>query len=368
MNHAEMDHVYAVIMAGGIGSRFWPRSRQAHPKQFLNVFGDATLIQNTVARLQGLVPPERCFVVTHERYVEETREQLPAVPEENILAEPIGRNTAPCITYAAVRLLARDPEATMVVLPADHVIRNVRQFQSVLRVAIAKAQEPGALVTIGITPTHPETGYGYVQFDGASDEAPDVLRAFPVRTFAEKPDLATAERFLDSGDFLWNSGMFIWKAATILDQLRRHLPAAYEAFAPLRAATPAPDADADAEAVMAAYQQSPHISIDYGVMERADRVFVVPGSFGWSDVGDWRAVYELSHKDEHGNALQGNALLHDSSRCLVQADGRLVVLIGIHDTVVVDTRDAVLVCNRENAQQVKNIVDYLHAHRLDEYV
>lgn len=360
-----MEHLYAVIMAGGIGSRFWPRSRQAHPKQFLNVFGDATLIQNTVARLQGIVPPERCFVVTHERYVEETREQLPAVPEANILAEPIARNTAPCITYAAVRLLAQDPDATMIVLPADHVIRNVRQFQHVLKVAVEKAQEPGALVTIGITPTHPETGYGYIQFDGYGDDFSDAPRAYPVRTFAEKPDLATAERFLDSGDFLWNSGMFIWRADTILDQVRRHLPAAAEAFAPLFDQF---GTDAEAEAVVAAYQRSPHISIDYGVMERAEKVFVVPGSFGWSDVGDWRAVYELSHKDEHGNAMQGNAILHDSSRCLVQADGRLVVLVGIHDTVVVDTEDAVLICHRENAQQVKNVVDYLHAHQLDEYV
>ena len=358
---------YAVIMAGGIGSRFWPQSRQERPKQFLQVFGEATLIQNTVARLQGLVPPERCLVVTNRRYATQTEEQLPAVPPENVLAEPVARNTAPCIAYAAVKLLARDADATMIVLPADHLIRNVKRFHEVLAVAIEKAQEPGALVTIGINPTHPETGYGYIQFDpsdGGGDGA-DAPRAFPVRTFAEKPDLATAERFLDSGDFLWNSGMFVWRADTIMEQFQRHLPEAYDAFRPVQEAV---GTDAEADVVAEAYGESPRISIDYGVMERAEKVYVVPGSFGWNDVGDWRAVYDLSDKDEAGNALHGHVIVHDASRCLVQGKDRLVVLVGIHDTVVVETDDALLVCNRESTQQVKNIVEYLHAHQLTEYV
>ena len=352
-------------MAGGIGSRFWPQSRKDNPKQFLQVFGESTLIQNTVARLQGMVPPERVYVVTHERYVDQTREQLPAVPRENILAEPIARNTAPCIAFAAVKLLARDPDATMVVLPADHVIRNVERFQHVLHVAIEKAQNDRSLVTIGITPTHPETGYGYIQFDGPTEDSTDEPAAYRVKTFAEKPDIATAERFLDSGDFLWNSGMFVWRADTILEEVRSHLPQAYEAFEPLTTAIGGPGEE---QAIEDAYSHSPHISIDYGVMERAEKVYVVPGSFGWSDVGDWRAVYELSNKNGHGNALLGNVIVHDSSRCLVQADDRLVVLVGIHDAVVVDTGDAVLICNRESAQQVKNVVDYLHAHQLEDYV
>jgi mannose-1-phosphate guanylyltransferase len=373
---------YAVIMAGGIGSRFWPQSRKARPKQFLDVFGDGTLIQNTVARLQGLVPPERCLVVTHERYVEQVQAQLPAVPEANILAEPMRRNTAPAIAYAATVLEARDEDATLIVLPADHVIRNVKRFHDVLQVALAKAQEPGTLVTIGIKPTHPETGYGYIQYDGPSAQSEDdedatdgaaddgaaeagALAAYPVRTFAEKPDRATAERFIESGDFLWNSGMFIWRADTILDQMATHLPDAHEAFAALREAA---GTDREALAVVKAFQNSPSISIDYGVMERADAVYVVPGSFGWSDVGDWRAVYELSAHDEQGNAVEGEAILHDASRCYVQTDDRLVVLVGIHDAVVVDTDDAVLVCHRESTQQVKNVVEYLHAHQLDTYV
>ena len=355
---------YAVIMAGGIGSRFWPRSRQAHPKQFLNVFGDATLIQNTVARLQGMIPPEHCLVVTHERYFAQTRDQLPAVPAENILAEPLSRNTAPCIAYAAVRLLARDPDALMVVLPADHVIRNARQFHEVLQTAIEKAREPGALVTIGISPTHPATGFGYIQFDGPHPtyDHPEIRY---VKTFAEKPDQGTAERFLDSGDFLWNSGMFIWRADSILDQMERHLPEAYHAFEPLMGAI---GTDAEADAVYQAFSTCPRISIDNGVMEKADKVYVVPGAFGWSDVGDWRAVYDLSIKDKLGNALQGQALVHDASRNLVQSNNRLVVLIGIHDTIVVDTPDAVLVCNRESTQHVKTVVDYLHAHQYEDYI
>lgn len=360
---------YAVIMAGGIGSRFWPESRQARPKQFLNVFGDATLIQNTVARLNGIIPPERCLVVTHERYVSQVKQQLPAVPTENILAEPMSRNTAPCITYAAHVVKARDPDATMVVLPADHIIRDVRGFHTVLRTAIDDAQQPGTLVTIGIQPTHPETGYGYIQYDGPTDlpavSEENPPEAYPVRTFAEKPDLSTAERFLDSGDFLWNSGMFIWRADTILNEIATHLPDLHDAFTPVEEALAT---KSNATPLEDAFQDSPSVSIDYGVMERAETVKVVPGSFGWSDVGDWRAVYELSEKDEHGNALQGEVIMHDSSRCYVQADDRLVVLVGIHDAVVVDSGDAVLVSHRESTQQVKNVVQYLHAHQLDEYV
>lgn len=353
---------YAVIMAGGIGSRFWPASRKERPKQFLDVFGNGTLIQNTVARLQGLIPPERCLVVTHERYIEQTQKQLPAVPDENILAEPISRNTAPCITYAATILADRDPEATMVVLPADHVIGDVEQFHSTLNVAIEAAQEPNALVTLGIEPTYPATGYGYIQFDGNTNE--DELRAYPVRTFAEKPDQSTAERFIDSGDFLWNSGMFIWRADTILDQVETHLPDAYKSFAPVREA----GESVDEETLTQAFKDSPRISIDYGVMEQAETVYVVPGSFEWNDVGDWRAVYDLSDKDEHGNVIEGEVIIQDSSRCLVQSGDRLIVLAGIHDMVVVDTDDAVLVCNRESAQQVKQVVEYLHAHQFEDYV
>jgi mannose-1-phosphate guanylyltransferase len=363
--------LYAVIMAGGVGSRFWPRSRRAHPKQFLDVLGGASLIQSTFARLQPLVTPERAYVVTHADYAAQTREHLPALPAENVLAEPVARNTAPCIAFAAARLHALDPDATLVVLPADHVVRNVARFHEVLRAAVAKANEGGALVTVGIEPTHPETGYGYIQYDSSlRDEHADGLpRAFPVRAFAEKPDLATAERFLDSGDFLWNSGMFVWRADAILDALHRHLPDVYHAFAPLEAAF---GTGAAAEAVEQAYARTPKISVDYGVMEpaaAAGEVFVVPGAFGWSDVGDWRAVYDLAPKDAAGNAAEGNVILHNTSRAYARAaDGRLLALVGVRDVVVVDTGDAVLVCGLDATQRVKDIVDYLGSHGMDAHV
>ena len=349
---------YAVIMAGGVGSRFWPASRKAHPKQFLNVFGQATLIQNTVARLDGVVESKNIFVVTNSRYADETREQLPSIPAENILSEPLSRNTAPCIAFAAAHLQNIDSDATMIVLPADHVIKNVRQFQEVLRTAIEAAQNPGSLVTIGIHPTHPATGYGYVQFDGNYN--PDISKAYPVKTFAEKPDTETAERFLDSGDFLWNSGMFIWKAGSIMSDMAKHLPKVYNVFDGIDTT--------DTEQVSEAFEKSPSISIDYGVMENATHVYVVPGSFGWSDVGDWRAVYDESEQDDQGNAVKGLVLLKDSSRCLVHAGDKLYALVGMHDTIVVESDDAVLICNRESAQKVKNVVDYLNAHQLEDFV
>lgn len=362
--------LYAVIMAGGVGSRFWPRSRQDSPKQFLDVLDDASLIQNTFARLQPLIPAERCFIVTNERYVEQTREHLPAVPPQNVLAEPASRNTAPAIAFAAAYLHATDPDATLVVLPADHVIRNVAAFQRVLGAAVEKAQEPEALVTIGIEPMHPETGYGYIQFD-SSGSGEDEPRAYPVKAFAEKPDLATAERFLDSGDFLWNSGMFIWRADAILAQMERHLPEVYAAFRPVEDAVRSGDDAAARSAVHEAFLRTPKISIDYGVMERAapdGHVYVVPGSFGWSDVGDWRAVYDMREKDKAGNATEGNVIVHNTSRCYVRSTDRLVVLVGMHDTAVVDTGDAVLVCHMDSTQQVKNIVDYLGSHGLEEFI
>ncbi len=360
--------LYAVIMAGGVGSRFWPRSRQNTPKQFLDVLDDASLIQNTFARLQPLVPAERCYIVTNERYVAQTREHLPAVPAANVLAEPASRNTAPAIAFAATHIHAHDPDATLIILPADHVIRNVAAFQRVLQTAVDKAQEPEALVTIGIEPTHPETGYGYIQYANTGGDGP---QAYPVKAFAEKPDVATAERFLDSGDFLWNSGMFIWRADAILAQMERHLPEVYTAFQPVEEAVHSSDPETVRTAVTEAFHRTPKISIDYGVMERAatgGHVYVVPGSFGWSDVGDWRAVYDMREKDKAGNATEGNVIVHNTSRCYVRSKDRLIVLVGVHDAAVVDTGDAVLVCSMESTQQVKNIVDYLGSHGLEEYI
>ncbi|MGB1050024.1 MAG: mannose-1-phosphate guanylyltransferase [Rhodothermales bacterium] len=350
-------------MAGGIGSRFWPRSRRTNPKQFLSIVGQNTLIQATVSRLQGIIPVENIHVVTNARYVETTRAQLPAVPAENILAEPVSRNTAPCITYAACHIHEKDPDATMVVLPADHVILDVARFHETLKVGIAKSAEQRSLVTIGIEPTYPATGYGYIQFDPEDRDPGGNLCALFVRTFAEKPNLETAERFLDSGDFLWNSGMFIWRTDSILASVQRHIPDVYDAFAWMEGG-----AKETPEKLKDSFTGCPAISIDYGVMERADKVYVVPGAFDWSDVGDWKAVYDLSDKGKAGNAIEGQAIVHDATRCLISANDRLVAVVGLDDIVVVDTEDALLVCHRDATQRVKNVVDYLYTHHLDDFV
>ena len=357
---------YAVILAGGVGSRFWPQSRQARPKQFLTVAGQRSLLQATVDRLAGYLPHERIVVVTHVRYLDETRAQLPELPPQNLLAEPLSRNTAPAIAFAAAHLFALDPSAEMVVLPADHVITDLPRFHAVLDAAFAQAAEPGSLVTLGIAPTHPETGYGYIQFEGSTDDTlVEAPAAVPVTTFAEKPDAATAERFVDSGDFLWNSGMFVWRADTFLDAVERHMPDLAEAMAPFRAD---PQAAFDVAAVEDAFAASPKQSVDYGVMEQAAHVYVVPAAFGWSDVGDWRAVYDLQDKDTAGNAVRGEVILQDASRCFVTGSGRLVVVVGADDLVVVDADDAVLVMHRDAAQNVRHVVDYLHANGLDRFV
>ena len=354
--------VYSVIMAGGIGSRFWPRSREASPKQFLNVVGDQSLLQQTLDRVRPLVPVDRTYIITHQRYADLTHQQLPALATEQILREPISRNTACCIAYAAIKLLAKDPDAVMIVLPADHLVRNEKRFIEVLSTAVEAASKPDTLVTIGIKPTHPATGYGYVQFDATKGRDESVYR---VRTFAEKPDVSTAERFLDSGDFLWNSGVFVWRADTILTNIKRHLPRMWDAFSEAASEV---DTPTEEDAIRKAYHRSPRISIDYGVMERAENVLVVPGSFGWSDIGDWYAVYDLSEKNRHGNVLQGNVIVHHSSRCLASGSERLIALVGLHDIVVIDTDDALLVCHKDSTQHVKNVVDYLHAQQFHQYV
>ena len=354
--------IYSVIMAGGIGSRFWPQSREAHPKQFIHVFEEQSLLQKTLSRMSAIVPPERTFVVTHKRYVELTREQLPAIPKENILGEPISRNTAPCIAYAAIRLREIDPDATMIVLPSDHLVKAEDRFIEVLHKAVAVAKKPGSLVTIGIQPSYPATGYGYIQYDSSESKH---RGAYRVRTFAEKPNEATAERFLDSGDFLWNSGIFVWRTDSILSNMQTHLRSTWNAFTK---ASEHLGTDQETTAIRQAYHKSTRISIDVGVMERAGNVHVVPGNFGWSDIGDWRAVYDLSKKNRHGNVLRGNVIVHDTSRCLIDAGKRLIAVVGIHDAVVVDTDDALLICHRNSTQQVKNVVDYLHAHQHKDFV
>ena len=358
-----LESVYAIIMAGGVGSRLWPRSRETSPKQLLHIMGDGTMIQNTVARLQPMVPPERVFVVTNAKQIEGFRRQIPAVPEENLIAEPFGRNTAPCIGLAAKIIQAREPNAIMVVLPADHWIENVREFQNRIRIACEVAEEKRGLVTLGITPTRPETGYGYIQW---SDRNVDLGEFYDrgvrnVRTFAEKPDLRTAQRFLESGDFLWNSGMFIWRADTILAAFEQHLPDLCDQIETIGNAIGKDDYPTVLEST---YKRMTPISIDYGVMEKAKKVYVLECDFGWSDVGSWDETYRLSRKDGDGNSLQGEVVAIDTADSYVRSDGRMIATIGLKDVIIVDTPDALLVCNRGQSQKVQSVVDYLRRKKI----
>lgn len=338
----------AVVMAGGRGTRFWPWSREARPKQFLPLAGEAPLLRQTVERLQPDFTPDRIFIVTTAVLAEGTRALLPELPPENVLIEPEGRNTAPCLALALVQLEARHPDATMAVLSADHFIGDEAKFRADLRLASDHAAAQGQLVTFGIPPTYPETGYGYIETEGTGA----VLAA---KAFREKPPVEQAMAYLMTGRHYWNAGMFVWTLRDLRAGLQHHAP---EVLAPLDAW--AAEGRREAE-LPAAYARLPKISIDYALMEKSANVSVVPASFRWSDVGSWPALAEFTPKDEAGNAVQGQAVLHDSRNCAVYAEGRLVAGAGLDDLIIVETKDAVLVCPRERAQDVKTLVDRLQA-------
>src|SRR5690554_906704 len=345
--------IYAVIMAGGSGTRFWPQSTKALPKQFLNLFGEGTMIQNTAKRLEGIIPQERVMVVTNDSYVSIVKEQLPKVPVENIVGEPVAKNTAPCVAIAAELLLKKDPDAVMVVLPADHHITDEATFSQILRTAITKAESGSHLVTIGIQPSRAETGFGYIHADKESDG--EVLK---VKGFKEKPDAITAQHFLDEGDYFWNSGMFVWRADTILDEFKKHLPDTYDL---VKNASEELYTDMHSVAVKDFYLGCESISIDYGIMEQAKEVFVVPGEFGWNDVGSWTAVYELGDKGSNGNSIQSlNATLANANNNLiVSKTEKMISIVGLDNVAVVETDNAILIVNLEQAQGVKDIVEQL---------
>jgi len=356
-------NIYAVIMAGGVGSRFWPRSRERSPKQVLEIIGDGSMILNTITRLQSMVPPEKTWIVTNKLHRDIVHQQVPFLPFQNILTEPIGRNTAPCIGLAALWISRFDPDAIMVVLPADHLIGNREEFLRVLERAIRVADENDALVTIGIQPTHPETGYGYIQYDDSADKNPYANDGiYRVRTFAEKPNLETAQTFLKSGDFLWNSGMFIWKTRVILQEIEKHVP---DLSAQLLKIEPAIGTDSYQSALERAYGVIRGLSIDYGVMEKASKVFVAKGDFGWSDVGSWDEVVRLTPADTDGNAFRGTVITKDAHGNYVDAGGKVVALIGVDDMIVVSTDDSLLICKKGRSQDVKEIVDYLRRKQIN---
>jgi len=352
-------NIYAIIMAGGVGSRFWPRSRERKPKQLLNLFDDQSLISKTVTRIEGMIPPERIIVVTNRLQADEIARELPQVPVENIIAEPYGRNTAACVALSAMIVAKRDPEAVCVVLPADHLIINVSSFQADLQKAAKFAYEKEGLVTLGIPPSRPETGYGYIQIEASAGQ--DGI--CKVATFAEKPNYATAVRFLGSGDFMWNSGMFIWKASVILEEIAIFLPELSSGMNELSESVGSGSFD---EALEKAYGQIKSISIDYGIMEKSHRVFLIKASFDWSDVGSWEEVYQLSEKDEKGNASVGDVFTNMTHDSYIYSPNKFTSVIGVDNLIIINTEDSLLVCRRDQAQEVKQIVDFLkHNNKTD---
>jgi mannose-1-phosphate guanylyltransferase len=345
--------LYALILAGGSGERFWPLSRRARPKQLLRLVANETLLEQTVARLEGLIPPERLLVLTNVHQEAAVRELLPQLPKENIVAEPMKRDTAAAVALGAGWVAARDHAATMAVLPADHVINDTAAFQKTLRAAAAAAEETGALVTIGIKPTWACPGYGYVE-QGEAAQLRSVGKETAVHRvvrFREKPNADLAESFLRKGNFRWNAGMFVWSVPSVLSEFNRHTPELANFISQL--CVP----DNFTKILRDRFSELPRISFDYAIMEKADRVLVVEAGFDWDDVGSWRAVSKYFKNDAEGNAANGEITALESSNNIVfNPDGTRVALLGVHNLIVVRTPDAILICHRHQAEKIKNLV------------
>lgn len=347
----------ALIMAGGRGERFWPKSRKDVPKQFLCLTGsDRTMIQNTVDRILPLVHLEDIYFVTNINYKHLVLEQLPGLPEENVLCEPVARNTAPCIGLGAAVIRKKYGDAVMLVLPSDHLITQPHLFRNVLRDGIRLAAESDALITLGIAPTSPDTGYGYIQL--STDEQENLGSAFRVKRFVEKPPLETAKAYVSSGDYLWNSGMFIWKASTILREIHLYLPEHAQVLAKIEEQL---GSDHQDSTIADLFGQMAPISIDFGIMEKAKDVYVLPSSFGWDDVGSWLAVARMSTANDDENVIQGDVVSVGSKRCIVQGGSRLIALVGLEETIVVDTEDALLLCAKDSTGEIKKVLEVLRA-------
>ncbi|MBD3368064.1 MAG: NTP transferase domain-containing protein [Candidatus Eisenbacteria bacterium] len=340
---------HAVILAGGWGERLWPLSTRERPKQLLPLVGDRALVRQTLERVAPLTSLETSLVLTGGTLRAPMARELPEIPGARIIGEPVGRNTAPAIALAALLLVREDPDAVLIVLPADHIVKDERAFQRTLGLACEAAEAERALVTLGIEPTRPETEYGYI-LKGPASSLPGV---HVVERFVEKPDVATARAYLDEGGYLWNSGMFVWRADRFLEETERRLPDVARALS--RVESEPGDRDFD-DVLGAYYEDCPSVSVDYGVMEKASEVLVVPASFGWDDVGAWSAMPRIWEADEAGNVVRGDAVVHDASNCVVDAEDGIVGVVGVSDLVVVRTGDATLVCPKDRARDVREIV------------
>ncbi len=360
-----MKNRYCIIMAGGIGSRFWPMSRTAHPKQFIDMLGTGkTLLQQTYDRFLKICPPENIYVVTNDSYRELVYKQLPAIDKEHVLAEPIRRNTAPCIAYATYKLYQKNPKANIIVAPSDHLITKEDAFVEAVNTALNFTENHDCLISLGIQPSRPDTGYGYIQFIENKDVNDRICK---VKTFTEKPDLELAKFFLKSGEFLWNAGIFIWNINSIKKAFKQHLPEIDTIFSEGDSVY---FTDKETDFIKDAYAQSTNISIDYGVMEKANNVYVLAADIGWTDLGTWGSQYEHSSKDNNGNAIVGNNVLtYDSHDNIVHVpNSKLVVMQGLTDYIVVESDNILLICKKTDEQQIRQFVSDVKKNKGDKFI
>lgn len=344
------NNLYVVLMAGGVGVRFWPYSRNSKPKQFLDVLGTGkTLIQSTFERFLPICPARNIFVVTHEEHASIVREQLPQLTPEQILSEPMRKNTGACIAYASFKIQQLNPDAIIIVSPSDHLILKENQFLDVLKKAVDQAKTDDKLITLGIKPTRPETGYGYIQYHTEKSFAKKV------KTFTEKPELSLAKKFIESGDFVWNAGIFIWSVKSIIKAIQLHMPEMAEVFEDIK---PKLVSSQEKDAISAAYPQCKSISIDYGVMEKASNVYVCLGDFSWSDLGSWASIHEISDKDHDNNVIRANALTYETRNCIIKgADHKLIVVQGLNGYLVGEFGNVFIVCEKDKEEQFRRFVN-----------
>ncbi len=362
-----MNEIFCVIMAGGIGSRFWPLSKSSRPKQFIDILGTGeTLIQQTFRRLKKICPPENFLVVTNLDYKDLVLEQLPGLTEDQVLSEPMRRNTAPCIAYACHKIKKKNKKASIIVAPSDHLITKEDEFISQLKNGLEFINRENALLTLGITPNRPETGYGYIQVNDSVNNK-EIDNLYKVKTFTEKPDLKMARVFLESGEFYWNSGIFLWSLNSIISAFEKYLPEVNDLFSKGEKYYYTREEQAF---LSKAYSECPNISIDYGIMEKASNVYVLCSDFGWSDLGTWGSLWDNSEKDNAGNAIKGkNIKLYDTKNCIVNmSDEKLVVIQGLTDHIVVEADDILLICKKEDEQQIRQFVNDVKISKGDQYI
>ena len=359
-----MSKNYCLIMAGGSGTRFWPRSRVEKPKQYLSLFGDQSLIQESVQRFTKFIPEDSIYVVSAKSQQVVLESQTTNLPKENLIYEPVGKNTLPAIGLAALFIAEKDPDGILIVSPSDHLIQNDELFRQTIESAVKIAEEKDGIVTIGITPKHPATGYGYVQ-TAEEVQVGQAIKSYAVNQFVEKPNLEVATAYLKSGGFFWNSGIFIFKVSVFLDSVQNHAP---ELYADLMRIKEHIGTDSYEEALDRIYNEVKSISIDYGILEKASNVFLVQGDFVWNDLGSWEEVYKYDQKDENQNATSGEVVFLDSKNSYVYAPNSLVAIVGLDDVIVVQEGDTILVCKRDRAEDIKAVVGEITKRKLDQYL